>query len=172
MKRKVAAKEGGYVMAKVILVCGKICCGKSTYADLLSRKNNAVVLSVDEIMLSIFGQHCGDMHDVYAERTQRYLYEKAAVLVRAGIDVILDWGFWTKSAREYVKEFFRSKNICFEIHSIDIDDETWQKRLNNRNESVSAGETLAYYVDENLAAKFASLYEIPSDDEIDVWIRE
>ena len=40
-------------MAKVLLICGKICCGKSTYAKKLKEENNAVILSVDEIMLSI-----------------------------------------------------------------------------------------------------------------------
>ncbi len=28
--------------------------------------------------------------------------------------------------------------------------------------------TRAYYVDDNLAAKFASIFEVPSEDEIDV----
>lgn len=41
--------------AKVILICGKRCSGKSTYAERLRDKNNAVILSVDEIMLGVFG---------------------------------------------------------------------------------------------------------------------
>ena len=45
-------------MAKVILICGKICSGKSTYAQQLRRENRAVVLSIDEVMLAFFGQHC------------------------------------------------------------------------------------------------------------------
>ena len=38
-------------MAKVILLCGKICCGKSSYAGRIRKENCAAVLSVDEIML-------------------------------------------------------------------------------------------------------------------------
>ena len=37
-------------MSKVILICGKICSGKSTYAEWLRVQNNAVLLSIDEIM--------------------------------------------------------------------------------------------------------------------------
>jgi len=33
---------------------------------------------------------------------------------------------------------------------------------------VLANETSAYYVDDNLAAKFASIFEVPNEDEIDV----
>jgi len=47
-------------MAKVIMTCGKICSGKSTYAKQICIENHAVILSVDEIMLSIFGQHSGE----------------------------------------------------------------------------------------------------------------
>lgn len=51
-------------MAKVFLICGKICSGKSTYAEQLRVKNKtAILLSVDEIMLSIFGQYIGERHD-------------------------------------------------------------------------------------------------------------
>ena len=60
-------------MPKAFLICGKICCGKTTYAQKLCNENNAVLLSVDEITLALFGQHCGDKHDEYVERTEKYL---------------------------------------------------------------------------------------------------
>ena len=34
-----------------------------------------------------------------------------------------------------------------------------------------AKETSAYYVDDNLAAKFASIFEVPNEDEIDIIYR-
>ena len=155
-------------MSKVILICGKICCGKTTYAQKLRNKNNAVLLSVDEITLALFGQHCGDKHDEYVERTEKYLLNKSLELIENNINVVLDWGFWTKAERESAKEFYKSRNIVCELHYIDISDETWKSRLRKRNNAVLAKETSAYYVDDNLAAKFASIFELPSEDEIDV----
>ena len=35
-----------------------------------------------------------------------------------------------------------------------------------------AEETSAYYVDDNLAAKFGTLFEKPSKNEIDVWVEQ
>ena len=55
-------------MAKVIMTCGKICCGKSTYARRLQAAGNAVILSIDEITLSLFPEGAGEMHDTYARR--------------------------------------------------------------------------------------------------------
>lgn len=153
-------------MAKVYLICGKICCGKTTYAQKLCNENNAVLLSVDEITLALFGQHCGDKHDEYVERTEKYLLNKSLKLIENKINVVLDWGFWTKAERKAVKEFYKSRNIECELHYIDISDETWKYRLNKRNSAVLANETSAYYIDDNLAAKFASIFEVPSEDEI------
>ena len=155
-------------MVKVILICGKICSGKSTYAQQLRIQNNAVLLSTDEITLAIFGQHCGDKHDDYVERTQNYLFNKSLELIEVGINVILDWGFWMKEERDYAREFYNSRNIECEFHYIDISVETWQARLQKRNSEILSEETNAYYIDDNLAKKFASIFEVPSEDEIDV----
>ena len=158
-------------MAKVYLICGKICCGKTTYAQKLRNENNAVLLSVDEITLALFGKHCGDKHDEYVERTEKYLLNKSLELLENNFNVVLDWGFWTKAERKAVKEFYKSRNIECELHYIDISDKTWKSRLHKRNDAVLENETSAYYVDDNLAAKFASIFEVSSEDEIDIIYR-
>ena len=116
-------------MSKVILTCGKICCGKTTYAQKLCKEYNAILLSVDEITLALFGRDAGENHDTYVERTEEYLFEKSIELIESGINVVLDWGFWTKEERDYAREFYKSKNIECEFHYIDISDETWKTRL-------------------------------------------
>ena len=159
-------------MAKVFMTCGKICAGKSTYADKLRRERKAVLLSADEITLALFGQDAGEDHDMYAERVKAYLFEKSAEIAGTGIDVILDLGLWTRAERQYVREFFASKGTENEIHFIDIDDDEWKRRLEKRNKDVLEHKTEAYYVDEGLAQKFRSIFEPPSEDEIDVWIKQ
>lgn len=158
-------------MAKAILICGKICCGKSTYAQELRTQHKAAVLSVDEIMLAMFGQHCGEKHDEYAQKTQKYLFQKSLELINSGIDVILDWGFWSSEARKSARAFYESRNIECVFHYIDISDETWQMRLNKRNQAVLCGETDAYFVDRNLAEKFEARFEKPITEEMDVWLK-
>lgn len=54
-------------MAKVILVCGKICSGKTFYSKDLQRKYNAVLLSCDEIESQIFHHSLGEKHDIVAK---------------------------------------------------------------------------------------------------------
>lgn len=159
-------------MAKVFLICGKICSGKSTYSEKLRKEHGAVLLSVDEITLNLFGQHCGDEHDNYVERTEKYLFEKSLEILEVGVNVILDWGFWTKEERDFAKQFYNSHNIEYEFHYIDISDEVWNQRLAKRNAEVLKNETSAYYIDENIAKKFSNIFCKPEAKEIDILISQ
>ncbi len=158
-------------MSKVVLICGKICVGKSTYANKLRAEGNAVLLSVDEIMLAVFGQYAGEKHDEYVRNVQQYIFDKSFEILQAGADVLLDCGFWTKEHRDYAKELYRQRGIPCELHLIDISDEEWRRRIEKRNRAVSAGEGNAYFVDENLLRKVEGGYEEPSEDEVDVWVK-
>ncbi len=152
------------------MTCGRICSGKSTYAKRLAREKSAVILSVDEITLTLFGQNCGEMHDTYVERLEELFFAKSLEAVKAGVNVILDWGFWTRKERVHARDFYMSNGIECEFHCIDVHDDEWKRRLERRNRDVEAGKTLDYYVDEGLAAKFASIFEVPTHEEIDVWV--
>ena len=156
-------------MPKVIMSCGKICSGKSTYAQKMRMKYNAVILSVDEMTLALFGNDIGEKHDEYVEKTETYLFEKSVEIVETGINVVLDWGLWTKAEREYARDFYRKHNIPCEIHYLDIPDDEWNRRIQKRNADISSGKTKAYFVDEGLADKARQLFERPEEKEIDVY---
>lgn len=157
-------------MAKVFLICGKICSGKSTYARKLMENRQAVLLSADEIMLALFGQDAGKNHDRYMKKLQKYLYQKSLEIAASGINVVLDFGFWTKKERNAVREFFQTKNISFELHYLDITYTEWKKRLAKRNLDILQKKSNAYFVDEGLEKKCEELFEPPEPEEIDKWI--
>ena len=157
-------------MAKVFLICGKICSGKSTYARKLAEGRQAVLLSADEIMLAIFGQDAGKNHDRYMKKLQKYLYQKSLEIAASGINVVLDFGFWTKEERKAVREFFQANNISFEFHYLNITHTEWKKRLAKRNTEILHKKLKAYFVDEGLKKKCEELFEMPDPEEIDKWI--
>ena len=157
-------------MPKVILICGPICCGKTTYAHQLRQRCKAVLLSCDEIMLSLLDEHQGEQHDLYARKTEQYLLQKSLEILESGIDVILDWGPWTRAGREKLRSFYERKGIAFELHAIRVDEAEWRRRIASRNRQIDEGCCLAYHVDAGLEVKFTSVYQIPQMDEVDVWI--
>lgn len=162
-------------MAKIIAVCGKICSGKTTYARELASRGGAVVLSCDELMIGLFHHKEGDRHDEYVRDVKKYLHKKAAEIVGAGCDVILDWGFWRASERREVRERYGSLGIGIEWHGIDITDADWMQNVAARNAAIESGDSDDYFIDEGLMKKFESMYESPGTDEIDirhVFVRE
>lgn len=79
-------------MAGIILICGKICSGKTYYARRLREAKNAVILSTDEATYDLTQNEQGPSYDAFAARVNRYLRKKAVEIARAGANVILDWG--------------------------------------------------------------------------------
>ena len=154
-------------MSTVIMTCGLICCGKSTYAKRLKNENNAVILSIDDLTLSMFPEGSGDMHDTFVMRSEQYLLELSIQILNAGIDVILDWGLWDRATRNRIRKFYASHGgIKTELHYLQIPSDVWEERINKRNASDDA----AYYVDEGLLEKVKSIFEEPSEEEIDVLV--
>lgn len=152
-------------MAKVIMTCGKICCGKTTYAKKIQAEQNAVILSIDDMTLTLFPDGSGDMHDTYALRAEQYLLNLSLQVLSAGVNVILDWGLWTRAMRNRIRAFYAAQEgIKTELHYLRVEPEEWERRIEKRNAS---GET-AYYVDEGLLNKVRTLFEEPADDEVDV----
>ena len=116
-------------MAKVIAICGKICCGKTYYSNTIKNKENAIILSCDEVTRIIFDNNLGDKHDEYTQKIKDYLLKKSIDIVTAGCNVILDWGFWSKNDRNYIKDYYKSKNIVCEMHYINVTDNAWNKNI-------------------------------------------
>ena len=159
----------GKNMPKVILLCGKIASGKSVYAKRICEEENAVLLSVDELVLSILGGDLGEKHDEITDRVQSYFFQKSVEIVNAGSNVLLDWGFWTRERRAAARAFYENRGMVCEFHYIDVPNDVWHRNIEQRNRAVLAGESCAYYVDEGLLAKLESLFEAPQRDEMDVW---
>lgn len=107
-------------MAKVYLICGKLCSGKSTYAKNLTETLPAVLLSCDEITLDILSGNLGDKHDETVIKVKEYLLKKSTEILRAGTDVVLDWGFWTKAVSNNRNERYQSFNKLSEAWELSL----------------------------------------------------
>lgn len=159
-------------MAKVILICGKICSGKTYYARKLAKENNAVILSTDEVTKDLIDNMQGEFYNEFAVRVNLYLRKKATEIAAAGTNVILDWGFWTKKDRREIVSFFNSRKIETCFYYIQITDTDWQKNIEKRNALIEKGEGGSdFYVDEGLKNKVLTLFEEPCPEEVDIIIK-
>ena len=82
----------------------------------------------------------------------------------------MDWGFWTKENRADISAYLKSYDISYEWHYIDIDDDTWNRNIEERNKRIEEGNGGSdFYMDEGLLNKLLSMFETPDKAEIDVW---
>ncbi len=155
-------------MAQAHLICGMICSGKSWFARSLKDSCGGVILSTDDITLALPQDAIRDCFDEVSRAVNSFLLEKSAEIAAAGADVILDWGFWSAADRAAARSFFESRGTKVTLYYMDIDEATLAANISLRNAAVKRGETTAYLVDEGLAAKCRSLFQVPTEEEIDV----
>lgn len=158
-------------MSKLIAICGKVCSGKSYYAARLREKENAVILSCDDVTMTLFNNDLGDNHDIMVKKIMTHLKDVSIKIINTNTNVILDWGFWSKKDREELTEFYKKNNIQIEWHYICVDDETWNKNIKERNKRVEEGNGGSdFHVGEGLRKKVLSRWDEPKKEEIDIWI--
>ena len=156
-------------MAKVILVCGKICSGKSYYSKSIKDEYNAVIISPDEATYELINNEQGEFYNIFTEKLNKYLTKKVGEIVIAGANVIFERGLWTKEARENIKKYYQDKNIECEIHYVYVDDVTWKKNIEERNKRIEEGNGGSdFYLDEGLMKKLESRWEEPTEEEYDL----
>lgn len=157
-------------MGKILLICGKICSGKSYYVRQLKQETHAVVFSCDETLFDLGLETLADKHDEIVNKLKQYFYKKSEEIIMRGIDVILDFGFWSKKERNFAELYFSRHNIPFEWHYIDVSDADWEANIKDRNALVLENKVNAFYVDEGLRMKLEKCFEEPLRQDIDVWI--
>ena len=149
-------------MAKVWLICGVICSGKSTLARELAEREGAVILSCDELTKAL-GDDLGALHDAVAARVQLYLRQKAVELVRVGVNVILDWGFWRAADRAAMCRYLGENGIEYEWRYMDVSPQQLRRNIERRNAHPGASD---YIVDDGLLQKCLSIFEPPTEGEL------
>ena len=156
-------------MGKVILICGKIGSGKTTYANKLAKQLNAVNISQDELMLGLFGAELyydePEKYEKYCSRVEDYVKRKAGEAAKAGAVAICENGFWSRAEREELRKFYSDMKVECELHYIDTSEEQRLQNIYSRNKEIQQGKSHFYLTDDKDTHHF---FEIPDDREIDV----
>lgn len=159
-------------MEKVYLICGKICSGKTYFAERLAEQLQAAQLSVDRIMLTAGLDCIENAHEVLVPRIEHYLHQIASALAHCNIPSITDFGYWTAQERAQVRKFFCVKQTPMQWIYMDCDEQTWERNIRLRNQAVASGKEQAYYVDAGLRSKIEEQFEPPVPTEMDIVVKD
>jgi len=149
-------------MNKIFALCGKIGSGKSYVADLISKEYNGIIFSIDKIMLKLFGEIDGrELFENKYRICKEMIYEICEnILENTNGDIIFDFGFWTKTGRNDLKERFKKYKVIF-IYIKTNDDIRWE-RIEKRNQENSIDN---YSFDKETFDFLSNLFEEFCEDE-------
>ena len=150
---------------KAILLVGKVACGKTTYARKMQEQERAIFLSLDELQLDIFGENpTREQLDSTYSGCLEYQKRLAIKLIKSGLDVYLDWGFWKALSRHEIRHFFESAGIQVYQYYFDIPLEV--RRARNRKRNLG-NDSHSFKIEEKDVAFFDGFFEEPETNEND-----
>ena len=153
-------------MATLHMMVGLPGSGKTTEAKKLEQKYNALRLTPDEWQYFLFGHDIDEQeHDERHTKIEELMWEVAVKVLKSGCDVILDFGFWTKSERDEFRRKAHSFGADCKIHYMNVPNDVIRQRLDARNQS--AGENAIFYVSKKEFAEWSGLFEIPAKEELE-----
>lgn len=121
--------------ATLHLLCGKIASGKSTLAAKLAEIPGTVVLSEDKWLASLFKDAMHSVEDYvhYAATLRRAIQPHTVSLLRAGVNVVLDFPANTPASRQWMMSVINESGAQHQLHYLEVSDEVCKARLHQRN---------------------------------------
>ena len=146
------------------LICGLPCSGKTTLAKTLEAERRALRLSPDEWIIRFYGPDIsGDALNAVRDPVEAALWDLAARVLELGLDVILEYGFWSRRERDEYRERARQVGARSMLHFLEVQKEELLARLAKRNAQLPAG---SFRIDEARLRSWFEIFEPPREDEL------
>lgn len=144
--------------------CGKMGAGKSTYSNNLANELNAIFLSEDDCLSTLYPEEINTFDDYmkYSSRLRLLLKAHVQRILHSGISVVMDFPGNTKKQREWFKEIFSESHIPHKLIYLEAEDQMCLDRLKQRRQS--SPERTHFDTDE-VFYQVTSYFQPPSDGE-------
>lgn len=150
--------------ATLHLVVGLPGAGKTTLARRLERELDALRLCPDEWIATLYGNAPPQpILDAARDPVEQLQWALAARALQLGVNVILEFGFWSRGEREQFRARAATLGAASEIHALVLpEDELWA-RLSRRNAEAPPG---TFAITREQLAKWYKVFEPPVPDEL------
>ena len=154
---------------QIHLICGSTGAGKTTYARALATRNGGVVFSIDEWMVSLFGEDAPDALDPAwifprVHRCEAQMWAMASQLGKLGVPSILDFGFQRHEHRQKYSKLSKQAQFTAKLHVLNIDASERWNRVEARNKHK--GESFHMEITRGMFDYIETTWELPSDEEV------
>lgn len=151
------------------LICGSTGAGKTTYSQELADDIGGICFSIDEWMVSLFGEDAPkDLSPTWftprVSRCENQMWAMALQLGNVGIPSILDFGFQRLEHRQRYASLIRASQFSAKLHVLDVDASVRWERVQSRN--AKQGRTFHMKITRGMFDYIETIWEPPTDDEI------
>lgn len=157
--------------AQLHVLCGLPGSGKTTLAKRLEADLPGVRLCPDEWITAIYppDQHL-HVSDTYRDAIETLQWDLGRRMLRAGCNVIIEWGTWGRGERDTLRDEGRAVGATVHLHYLEADLGELVQRLRQRNANLPADEIFMppSHLEEQLDA-WANLIEKPDASELATW---
>lgn len=157
-------------MQKLILICGPVGAGKTTYAHSLCEDIGGVRFSIDPWMQTLFAKDMTSLDfDWMMERVNRcseQIWETATQILRLDGIVVLDLGFTTFGQRRHFYDKAKEINIISELHYLNAPKEVRKDRVKKRNIEKDSS-VYSFEVTDQMFNFMEPRFEVPSSEELE-----
>ena len=146
------------------IIIGFIGSGKTTFARKLEKETGAIRFTKDEWMVRVFGNTPPkDKFEEYDNRMTSLATDMALKCLQAGIDVIIDEGFWVKEHRDAISEKVKNVGAIPKLYYL----ETPFKIMKERTLERSANPPIdSFTIDEESFNQYWKHFRAPGEDEV------
>lgn len=124
-------------MATAHLLFGFLGSGKTTLAKVLEQRHHAVRFTPDEWMARLFGEDPpADEFQVRAAIILDLLEPLWTRCLSLGLDVVLDYGLWTRSERDKLRALAQSCGAETILYRVECSEDEARQRVAERNQSA------------------------------------
>lgn len=151
-------------MATLFLMCGLPGSGKTTLARKVERERDALRLTPDEWIARLYGTELTPPAlDWCRDPVESVQWEVAERALRLGVNVVLDFGFWSRMEREEFRARAAALGAGSEIYFLDVPRAQLSARIAARIAEPPPG---TFRVTEAQLDAWWQVFEPPTADEL------
>ena len=152
------------MVATLYVMVGLPGSGKTELSRRLEHERSALRLNIDEWHVPLFGQDAKEAeHDARHTVIENLLWGVASRALALGLDVILDFGCWTREEREDYRLRAKQLGAASEVIFLDVPEDELLRRLAVRSSQPSQ---TTFQISAEMMKPWIAVFQRPTPDEL------
>jgi len=146
------------------IIIGFIGSGKTTFARKLEKETSAIRFTKDEWMVRVFSNTPPqDTFEEYDNKMATLATDMALKCLKAGMDVIIDEGFWVKEHRDSISEKVKNAGGIPKLYYLEVPLEVMKARTLKRSKNPPVD---SFTINEESFNQYWKRFRPPGEDEV------